>query len=135
MKMNIGDDGDIGRADNLFQRRRAFDIGAGYADDVDACILAPTDLINRGNGIAGQRIGHGLHRNRGIATDGDFADHDLAGRAARNVAPRANRRHRHDIGGLGISRNHHPELFSRWLTRELVQTALLYVWLQSKMRP
>ena len=53
MKMNVGDDGYIGRTDNLFQRRRALHIGAGYANDIDACILTPADLVDRGRSIAG----------------------------------------------------------------------------------
>ena len=110
--MNVSDDRHIRGADNLFQRSCAFDVGAGYADDIDARIFAAADLINGRTCIAGQRVGHRLHRNRGIAANRNITDHDLAGLTARNIAPRANRRHDCDIGGLAFSRNHHPELIS-----------------------
>ena len=87
MEMNVGNDGNACSADNLLQRRRAFDIGAGHADDIDPRILASPDLVNSCDRVAGQRVGHGLHRNRRIAANGDVADHDLAGLTARYVAP------------------------------------------------
>ena len=107
MKMDIGNDGHIGGADNLLQRGGALHIRAGHPNDIDACILAAADLVNRCGSIAGKRVRHRLHRNRRIAADRDITNHDLAGRTARNIAPRTNRRHFCDIGGLAFSRNHH----------------------------
>ena len=105
MEMDVGNDGNIGRADNLFQCGSALHIGARNADNIDACILAAADLVYRRHGITGQRVGHRLHRNRRIAANGDIADHDLAGRAARNIAPGAYGGHKRDIGGGTGERN------------------------------
>ena len=116
MEVDVRDDGHIGRTDNLFQRRCALNIGARYADDINTSIFAAADLVDGCACVTGQRVGHRLHRNRGIAANGDFTDHDLAGLTARDIAPRAYRRHKPNIGGLAFSRNHHPELFSRSCT-------------------
>jgi len=93
MEVDISNHRHARRAHNLFQRRGRFNIGAGNADDIDPCILATADLVNRSLGVRGERVGHGLHRNRGIAADGHITDHDLTGLATRDIAPRAYRRH------------------------------------------
>ncbi len=67
VEMDIGDDRYARRAHDLLHRRRAFDIGTGNADDVDAHLLAAADLIDRRPGVGGWRIGHGLHGDRRIA--------------------------------------------------------------------
>ena len=105
VEMDIGNDGDLRGANNLFQRCCALHIGAGYTDDIDACILAPANLVNGRLGIAGQRVGHGLHRNRRIATDGYVTDHDLAGLTTRYIAPWAYGRHEGDIGRCAAEGN------------------------------
>ena len=52
--------------------------------------LAAADLVDRRRRIRGQRVGHGLDRDRRIAADRHVADHDLAGFAARDIAPGPN---------------------------------------------
>ena len=89
MKMDVGDDRHIAGADDLFERGGALDVGAGHADDVDPGLLAAADLRDRRSGVAGRRVGHRLDGDGRVAPDGDLADHDLAGLAARNVAPRS----------------------------------------------
>ncbi len=66
-------------------------IGARYADQVGASIFATADLVDRRHRIRCQRVGHGLHRNRRIPTDGNGADHDLAALASRDIAPGSDR--------------------------------------------
>jgi len=88
--MDVGDDRDVGGAADRRHRQRRFDVGARDADDIDADFLALTDLVDRRVGVFGRRVGHGLHRDHRAAADGHLADHDLARRAARNVAPRTN---------------------------------------------
>ena len=109
MEVDVGNDRDICRADNLFQRSGAFNIGAGNANNIDACILTTADLVDGRTCIAGQRVGHGLHRYRRIAANGNITDHDLAGWATRYIAPRAYGRHGGDIGGVGGQGNCLPD--------------------------
>ena len=90
MEMDVGDDRHIGRRRDPVEMCGRFRRGAGHADDVRAGILAATNLVDRRADIFGRRVGHGLHGNRGIAADGDIADHDLAGRAALDSAPGTN---------------------------------------------
>ena len=90
VEMDISDDRHAACADDLFQRGGAFDIGAGYADDVDTGILATADLRDRRLRVAGRRVGHRLHGDGGITADGDVADHDLAALATRDVTPGTN---------------------------------------------
>jgi hypothetical protein len=91
--MDVGHDWNARRLDDLAERRRAFHVRAGNADEVSPGFLAAADLVDRRDRVAGQRIGHGLHRDRRVAADGDLADHDLAGLAARDIAPGADGRH------------------------------------------
>ena len=90
VEMDVGDDRDIGCRGDLVEMCGRFRRGAGHADDVRPGILAATNLVDRRADILGRRVGHGLHGNRGIAADGDVADHDLAGRAALDSAPGTN---------------------------------------------
>ena len=105
MEMDVGHDRYMRCADDLLECRRALDIGAGDADDIDARIFAAADLVDRRLGVAGQSVGHRLHRNRRIAANGDRTDHDLSGLTARDIAPGAYGRHGGDIGLLGVRGN------------------------------
>ena len=89
MEMDIGHDRNARGAHDLAQRGGAFHIGARNADDIRARILAAADLVDRGDRIAGQRVGHRLHRDRRVAAHRNGADHDLARCAARDIAPGA----------------------------------------------
>jgi hypothetical protein len=88
VEMDVGDDRHVRAAHDLSQRRGRFDVGTGDADDVDPRLLAPPDLIERRADIGRRRIGHRLHGDRGVATHGNVADHDLAARTADDIAPR-----------------------------------------------
>ena len=87
VKMDVGDDRHAGGADDLAERGGALDVGAAHADDVGAGVLAAADLVDRRARVAGRRVGHRLDGDRRVAADGDGADHDLAARAADDVAP------------------------------------------------
>ena len=68
------------RLGSLHRRHRnTHDIGTGGH--------ATLDLGDRGINVTGFRVGHGLHRDRRIAANGDFANHDLTAVATRNIAP------------------------------------------------
>src|SRR4029450_4085574 len=88
VKMDVGDDRYAGCAHDLLERGSRFHVRAGHADDVRPGLLATADLVDRRPGVGGRRIGHGLHGNRRVAANGDVADHDLAGLAGGDVAPR-----------------------------------------------
>ena len=98
VEMDVGDDRHPRGADDLPQRRGRFLVGAGDPDDVRARFLAAADLVDRRPDVGGDGVGHGLHRDRRVAADRHGADHDLAGRTARDVAPRADAHPAH-IGG------------------------------------
>ncbi len=87
--MDVGDDRDARRADDLPQRRGRIGVGARDADEVRARLFAAADLVDRRHRIAGQRVGHRLDADRRTAADGDVADHDLAAFAPCNIAPGA----------------------------------------------
>ena len=87
VEMDVRDDRHAAGADDLLQRGGRFDVGAADADDVDARIFAAADLVDRRAHVVGRRVGHRLHGDRRIAADGDVADHDLAARAAGDIAP------------------------------------------------
>jgi len=87
--MDVGDDRHARGANDLFERRGRFLVRARHTDDIDAGILAATDLIDRRLDVMGQRVGHGLHRDRRAAAHGDVADHDLPRLPSGDVAPGA----------------------------------------------
>ena len=65
-------------------------VGAGNAHDIGAGFLDAADLVDGGAGVAGDGVGHGLHRDRRVAADRHLADHDLARLAPVDVAIGAN---------------------------------------------
>ncbi len=63
-----------------------FLVGAGDPDDIGARLLELADLVDGGLGVRGERVGHGLHRDRGIPAHGHRAHVNLARLAAQDVA-------------------------------------------------
>ena len=53
---------------------------------IDARLLGPADLVDGRLGIGGQRVGHGLDRDRRIAADRDGPDHDAPRLAAHDLS-------------------------------------------------
>ena len=47
VEMDVRDDRDVSRPDDLLQRRRTVLVGTGNSDDVDAGFLAAADLVDR----------------------------------------------------------------------------------------
>jgi len=84
--MDVGDDRDRRRLDDVVQCRGRFFVGAGDTDDVAAGSSRGLDLSHRRRDVMRQRICHGLHRDRRIAADRHVANHDLTGLTADDVA-------------------------------------------------
>ena len=94
MEMDVGDDRDLDLLDDVLQRRGRFLVGARDAHDVDAGLFGAADLRDRRLDVGGQRVGHRLHADRGVAADRHIADHDLTALTPVNVSvgPNAHRR-------------------------------------------
>ena len=69
VEMDVGDDRHLHLADDMLQRRRRFLVGARDADDIGAGPLEGLDLLDRRLDVMGQRVGHRLDGDRGIAAD------------------------------------------------------------------
>ena len=78
MKVNIRDNRNSRLPDNLFERCGACLIRTGNPDNVRPCLFQRMNLCNRRLGVRCQRIGHRLHRNRCITTNGNIANINLA---------------------------------------------------------
>ena len=89
VKVDVGDDGDLGRAHDLRQRGGGLGVGAGDPHDVGARFLEGADLADGRLGVGRRRIGHRLHRDRRAAADGDRTHPDAPRAAPRDVAPGA----------------------------------------------
>ena len=87
MEMNIRDQGHPRLADNLFKGGGGLRVGAGHAHDVGAGVGGGVDLVKSRAGIGGDRVGHGLHRDRRVAANGEPAHMNLAGAATGDVTP------------------------------------------------
>jgi hypothetical protein len=86
MKMDIGDDRHIDLPDDVLECQRRFLIRAGDADNVGAGGFQRLDLGDCRRDIAGQGVGHRLHRDRRVAAHRHLADMDLAAYPAVDVA-------------------------------------------------
>ena len=95
VEMDVGDDGNRAFAADLLQRPGGLLIRRADAHDIGTGIGGADHLIQRGAHVVAIGIGHGLHRNRGIAADRHIADHDLARLAPFDIAPRTDRVMRH----------------------------------------
>ena len=95
MEMDVGDDGHRAFGDDLFQGGGTAFIGHRDAHDIGTGLCGSLDLCNGGRHIRGDRVGHRLHRNRRIASDGDVPNMDLTRFAAVDIAPRAHMVQRH----------------------------------------
>ena len=82
LEVDVGDHRDLGVLRDLGQRVGVVLARARDPDDVAAGRGQLGDLLERGVDVGGQRRGHRLHRDRGLAADPDLADLDLAGLAA-----------------------------------------------------
>ncbi len=78
VEMDIGDDRHADLADDVLQRQRAFLVGAGDPDDIHAGGFGAPDLRHGAGDVGGQRVGHGLHRDRCAVAHRDRADIDPA---------------------------------------------------------
>jgi hypothetical protein len=83
VEMDVGDDRH--RAARTISRSAAVDSSSGHDTRM---MSAPASSQRRiwsivAFGVAGQRVGHGLHRDRRVAADRHLADHDLAALAPR----------------------------------------------------
>ena len=86
VEMDVGHDRHLDGLHDGRQGRGRGLIGAGNPHDIDAGLLRPADLRDGRLGIGGQRIGHGLDRDRRIAADRHGSDHDPPRFAAHDVA-------------------------------------------------
>jgi len=85
--MDVGDQGNLGLANDGAKRLGRFDVGAGDANDVGAGLFQLADLIDRRRRVGRRRIGHRLDADRGVAADQDGADADLTALAPFDMAP------------------------------------------------
>jgi hypothetical protein len=89
VEMDVGHDRNVHLAHDVVQRRRALLVGTGNPDNVHPRRLGKADLRHRGRHVAGERVGHGLHGDRGVAAHGHRTDMDLTRPATLNVLVRA----------------------------------------------
>ena len=85
VEVDVGDDGNADFRHDLRERRGALLVGTGHPDDVRARQCGPAHLRDRRGDVAGQRVGHGLDADRGIAADLDRPDPDFPGGPAIDV--------------------------------------------------
>ena len=93
VEMDVGDDRDLRLAHDVLERAGGFLVGAGDADDVRPGALQRLDLLDRRLRILRQGVGHRLHGDRRVATNGHVSDPDLAALAAMDVPVRPNAHH------------------------------------------
>ena len=67
--MDVGNNRDRALGADLLQRAGAVLIRTGDADNVGTRLGRGSDLRHRAADIRRQRVGHGLHRNRGITAN------------------------------------------------------------------
>ena len=89
VKMDVGHDGHRALAADLFQRFGAVHIRHRDPHDVSPRIRRRQHLFDRGRGIRGDRIRHGLNRDRSVSADRHIAHHNLTGFSTLNRAPGA----------------------------------------------
>ena len=84
VEVDVGDDGNAGLLLDELEGFRRFHGGYRDPDYVSTDPLDPLDLLDGGGDIRGLGVGHGLHRDGGIAPNRHVADHDLPGLTTNN---------------------------------------------------
>ena len=95
VEMDVGDDRHRAFAADLAQGAGRGLVRGRDADDIGPGISGADHLIQRRTHVAAIGIGHGLDADRGVTAHRDAADHDLAGLAPVDIAPRTDRVMRH----------------------------------------
>ena len=79
IKMDVRDDGDRRRLDDLRQGVGGLIVRHGKTDDLAAGGVETLDLVDGGLCVGGAGVAHGLHGDRRAMTDFDAANIDLLG--------------------------------------------------------
>ena len=106
VEMDIGDDRHRAFAHDFFKSHGRGLVRRRDANNVGPRLCRPQNLLQRRLHIMGEGVGHGLHGDWRVTPDRHVPDHDLAGFAALDIAPRADgiMAHREILNGLTLAR-------------------------------
>ncbi len=79
IKMNVGNQRNRDLLADGTKSLRCLHVRHSHPDDLAARFLQPLDLADRGLGITGVGVGHGLHRDRRATANWSLADENLFG--------------------------------------------------------
>ncbi len=79
VEVDVRDDRHIDLVHDILEGDRTLLVGTGHADDVHASEFRPPDLRDGAGDVGGQRVGHGLHGDRGVVAHRHASDVNAAG--------------------------------------------------------